>query len=392
MKNKGKFTIINKWFVGMECLIIAALIGIQIKNLWCGIAVFFAFLCIFCIPIVRGIFSILCSVFDAIIVYNIAIQYLSAPIVGIIIFCAFCLFVKLHWKFGVTINKEIETEQEQQEPISAEKYYEQAYFQITHNNYYEMLHDNGKYGEYMIYEKLRNFEKTGAKFLFNCYLDRGNHKTTEIDVLMICKSGLFVFESKNYNGWIYGKSWEKNWTQMLLLGKGLSEKIQFYNPLKQNETHIKYLKDYVGSDIPIYSIVVFADKCTLKNVNAKGSSGYVIQLKQLVSTVNQCIEQTGSILSNKEILDLYHLLYPCSQVSREVKEKHIQDIQEYKSLLNTDKKENKGIQMLVCPRCGSPMVLRTIKRGKNIGDVFYGCSAFPDCRYTREVPESQKSI
>jgi hypothetical protein len=152
------------------------------------------------------------------------------------------------------------------------------------------------------------------------------------------------------------------------------------------------LKDYVGSNIPIFSIVVFADKCTLKRVNTKGSSGYVVQLKQLVSTVNQCKEQTGNVLSKAEILDLYHQLYPYSQASQEVKEKHIQDVQDYKNLLNTNKEENKGVQMLVCPRCGSPMVLRTIKRGKNIGDVFYGCSAFPDCRYTREVSESQKSI
>lgn len=390
MKNKGNFTMINKWFVGMECVIIAALIGLRIKNLWCGIAAFFALLCIFCIPIVRGILSILCSAFDAIIVYNIAIQYLSAPVAGIMTFCAFWLFIRLHRKTGVVMDKE--TGQEEPEPSSAEKYYEQAYYQITHNHYYDMLHDNGKYGEYMIYEKLRNFEKSGGKFLFNCYLDRGNNKTTEIDVLLICGSGIFVFESKNYNGWIYGKGWEKNWTQLFPLGKGLSEKIQFYNPLKQNETHIKYLKDYVGSNIPIFSIVVFADKCTLKRVNTKGSSGYVVQLKQLVSTVNQCKEQTGNVLSKAEILDLYHQLYPYSQASQEVKEKHIQDVQDYKNLLNTNKEENKGVQMLVCPRCGSPMVLRTIKRGKNIGDVFYGCSAFPDCRYTREVPESQKSI
>ena len=207
MKNKGNFTMINKWFVGMECVIIAALIGLRIKNLWCGIAAFFALLCIFCIPIVRGIFSILCSAFDAIIVYNIAIQYLSAPVAGIMTFCAFWLFIRLHRKTGVVTDKE--TKQEEPEPSSAEKYYEQAYYQITHNHYYDMLHDNGKYGEYMIYEKLRNFEKSGGKFLFNCYLDRGNNKTTEIDVLLICGSGIFVFESKNYNGWIYGKGWEK---------------------------------------------------------------------------------------------------------------------------------------------------------------------------------------
>ncbi len=32
-----------------------------------------------------------------------------------------------------------------------------------------------------------------------------------------------------------------------------------------------------------------------------------------------------------------------------------------------------------CHRCGKPMVVRT---NRNTGDKFWGCSAFPDCRFT----------
>ena len=38
----------------------------------------------------------------------------------------------------------------------------------------------------------------------------------------------------------------------------------------------------------------------------------------------------------------------------------------------------------LCPRCGSPLVLRTAKKCANAGGQFYGCSAFPSCRYTCE--------
>ena len=38
-----------------------------------------------------------------------------------------------------------------------------------------------------------------------------NGKKTEIDVLMIYKSGIYVFESKNYGGWIYGDQYEDTW-------------------------------------------------------------------------------------------------------------------------------------------------------------------------------------
>jgi restriction system protein len=35
-----------------------------------------------------------------------------------------------------------------------------------------------------------------------------------------------------------------------------------------------------------------------------------------------------------------------------------------------------------CPRCGNPMVRRVAKRGANVGQAFYGCSRYPDCRGT----------
>ncbi len=33
-----------------------------------------------------------------------------------------------------------------------------------------------------------------------------------------------------------------------------------------------------------------------------------------------------------------------------------------------------------CPICSKPMVLRTAKTGKNVGQQFWGCSAYPDCK------------
>jgi len=34
-----------------------------------------------------------------------------------------------------------------------------------------------------------------------------------------------------------------------------------------------------------------------------------------------------------------------------------------------------------CPRCGSSLVQRTARKGAHAGDQFWGCSAFPKCRY-----------
>ena len=45
---------------------------------------------------------------------------------------------------------------------------------------------------------------------------------------------------------------------------------------------------------------------------------------------------------------------------------------------------NDGDTML-CPKCGKPMVIRTAKKGADAGKQFYGCSGFPNCRYTAKI-------
>ena len=42
-----------------------------------------------------------------------------------------------------------------------------------------------------------------------------------------------------------------------------------------------------------------------------------------------------------------------------------------------------------CPKCESEMVLRTVSKGPNAGNSFWGCAAYPHCRYTLQI--SQKS-
>jgi restriction system protein len=38
-----------------------------------------------------------------------------------------------------------------------------------------------------------------------------------------------------------------------------------------------------------------------------------------------------------------------------------------------------------CPKCGSAMVLRTARRGKTVGQQFWGCPNYPKCRATKKL-------
>lgn len=97
----------------------------------------------------------------------------------------------------------------------------------------------GRYGEMLTARKLKTAKLFGrdGKILRNVYVPKDNGETSEIDVLFITQKGIFVFESKNYSGWIFGDERSQYWTDSL----PNRQKNKFYNPIKQNRTRAKAL-------------------------------------------------------------------------------------------------------------------------------------------------------
>jgi hypothetical protein len=206
------------------------------------------------------------------------------------------------------------------------QYKKTAYYQVTQNPYSSVKYDKGRHGEYLTYKRLQHFESRGGRFLFNIYIPKRNNETTEIDMLLICSKGLFVFESKNYSGWIFGNERNRNWTQTLPIGRGRSHKERFYNPVMQNATHIKHLGRVVLDNIPMRSIIVFSDNCTLKDITIN-SEVRVINCYEVASCVDEIYNQAADFLTPIEIDSLYNQLYPYTQVSCEEREQHTNNIQ-----------------------------------------------------------------
>jgi hypothetical protein len=207
------------------------------------------------------------------------------------------------------------------------QYKEGAYYQITKNPYSSVKFDKGKYAEYLTYESLRHFENDGGKFLFNVFIPTKNNRTTEIDVLLISSKGLFIFECKNYSGWIFGHEAQSNWTQTLPKGRGNCHKEYFYNPIMQNASHIRHLKNIVGKNAPMRSIIVFSNRCVLKNITIKSNDISVINHYSLEPLVAQlCNQIQTELYTEAEINDIYSKLYPYTQRGYEAKEQHIESI------------------------------------------------------------------
>ena len=242
----------------------------------------------------------------------------------------------------------------------------------------------GKRGEKLTERELHLVSLLGrtGRTLRNVYVPKNNGETAEIDLLFISQKGIFVLESKNCSGWIFGSEQNQYWTATLPNG----QKNRFYNPIRQNRTHITWLRRYIGDDVPLFSIIVFSERCELKKLELTSADAKVIKRDKTYSTVRTIWEANPDKLSNGDIDRIYEALKPLTNVSEAVKAAHVRDIRQRLSAppAETPPSAQKDAER-ICPRCGKPLVLRTARKGPNAGKPFYGCSGYPACRYTLEL-------
>ena len=210
--------------------------------------------------------------------------------------------------------------------IPKKRYEKTEYYQQTKCPYGSIGFNKGQLGEFYIYKYLKPL--AGHKrYLFNLYVPKNNGETTELDVVLLHESGIYVFESKNYGGWIFGTESQQYWTQTLPAGQGRSQKNQFYNPILQNMGHLKWLQMFLADQtLPFYSYIVFSDKCTMKNVTLTSGKHHVVNWYNLLSAVQQNSAKAGIQLSSEKIDELFEKLYPLTQINEEEKVIHIKSI------------------------------------------------------------------
>ena len=145
--------------------------------------------------------------------------------------------------------------------LNIEKIYEEL-TNVNISEQCELWNERGKgyYGEYLLFKELYPTINGCCKILMNINIPTSNGRTTEIDLLFIHETGLYVFEVKHYKGTIYGKENDLKWTQYFRTEPNCT----FYNPIKQNHYHIEALKSKFNN-IPIHSYIVFTNPdCELR--------------------------------------------------------------------------------------------------------------------------------
>ncbi|MBN8279150.1 MAG: NERD domain-containing protein [Gammaproteobacteria bacterium] len=189
--------------------------------------------------------------------------------------------------------------------------------------------------------------------------------TTQIDLIIVSRFGVFVVETKMLSGWIFGDAYQKQWTQVLF-----RTKTRFQNPIHQNFKHVKALEALLL--LPpetIHSVVVFTGSGEFKtpmpaNVLRSGSlQTYIKSFTQVVLSEDQV---------QNALLQIQTQRLP---VSWETQRQHIRHLRS-RADPTAERK---------CPKCGSPMVIRTARRGVGAGKQFWGCSAYPKCRMIQDI-------
>lgn len=92
-------------------------------------------------------------------------------------------------------------------------------------------------------------------------------QSTQIDHIVVSPFGIFVIETKNHKGMIFGDSQGEVWTQVLVGRRGGHH--TFYSPVKQNEGHVRHLSKQIKVPVSdMTGIIVFTNpEANLMNVN-----------------------------------------------------------------------------------------------------------------------------
>lgn len=201
----------------------------------------------------------------------------------------------------------------------------------------------------------------------NVTLQLSDGSTTQIDHILVSKYGLFVIETKNMKGWIFGDEHQKEWTQQIF-----KDKYHFQNPLRQNYRHLKALEEIL--EVPptaLTSVIAFVGECTFKTTMPENVFRGISYTKYIKSFDQERLNplQIRQILSKLQRKRL--------EQSFTTDRAHVQNLKE-----RMEQSVVSSTDAMTCNRCGSKMVLRQNKKN---GEEFYGCSNYPKCKHTAPI-------
>jgi len=183
--------------------------------------------------------------------------------------------------------------------------------------------------ELRIHEDLRKTFKYNQVFL-NYMFGKGD-KTTQIDHMVITRKAIFVIESKDYKGSVFADIANQHWSQKLEYVKSTPSKYTsyskygtpyrrhylkkhvdvhtLYNPVLQNEGHIKAIKYHLSYiNIPIVNMVIFSNRGNLVLKPYENRDLFIINESDLQYILKAYMDTRPNVISDKDLLYIENIL------------------------------------------------------------------------------------
>lgn len=241
----------------------------------------------------------------------------------------------------------------------------------------DLYHENIKKGE-VGEQKVRNILKDlpcEDYIVVNNLLIKNGISTLQIDHVVISVYGIFVIETKNIDGWVFGKEKDNFWTKQLPYSS-----YSISNPIKQNNEHLVLLKKYLKpfGKLNYISIIAFSKNSELKKSVIYNKEGiHVVYYDDLIQTI---LEHKDKYIDKDLVQIIAKWLEFFNIDSEENRKKHIAEIE--KNIMRYNIKIEYGI----CPRCG-----KELKNKKGPYGPYLRCSAYPECNFTTSLKDTKKS-
>jgi hypothetical protein len=231
----------------------------------------------------------------------------------------------------------------------------------------------GELGEYKIDIQLAQLPKE-YKYMSDLLIKNSHAKSgySQIDHVVITPYGLFVIETKNYQGTIYGGIDRKTWS--------VNGKFKMMNPFIQNYGHIQALKGLIDKryDNLFYSMVSFTKRCTfkvdleLRKIASNDLIVYDVELTEFLTRKVSIlkIQMEKVPLSETEIADIFSRFTEANILDERIRELHIKELKG-EGPLNDQKSEDTKSNCIVCNKQVSEKVMEFCQTNKKFAGKIY---------------------
>src|SRR5690606_15267972 len=181
----------------------------------------------------------------------------------------------------------------------------------------------GGYGEKIVNRILSQLDQKQYKIYHDLYIPTADNRKAQVDHVVVSPYGIYVIETKNYRGWIFGNEKNKYWTQVIY-----NRKEKLYNPIWQNAGHIKALEDYLGIERKLFfSIIAFSNQATFK-FKEVFTRAKVVHFRHLIKLIIGMRRE--EVFDNAEMNDIHSKLNKLIVLDKkeksQISQQHVQEV------------------------------------------------------------------